>query len=217
PPALVRVDQHQLADQGGLGEPGYPVDQFRGVGGPAPDDRDLHPNARTSAPARATWQAAACCGASSASSGVTWWHSSMASGQRQRNRQPGVGSMTLGGSPRPVSAVTSSGARGSGTADSSSWVYGCRGLASTSSTGPDSAICPAYMTISRSATYRALAMSWVMERMDTPSSSRSLAIRLSSPIRIDTSSIETGSSARISLGFMASAWAKPTRCRWPPL
>src|SRR6185312_4700693 len=83
--------------------------------------------------------------------------------------------------------------------------------------GPVSAIWPAYITIGRSATYRALAMSWVMYRMDTPSSSRSLAIRLSRPIRIDTSSIETGSSARISLGRMASAWAKPTRCRWPPL
>jgi hypothetical protein len=87
---------------------------------------------------------------------------SMASGHRQRNRQPGVGSMTLGGSPRSVSAATESGARGSGTADSSSWVYGCLGWASTSSMGPVSAIWPAYITISRSATYRALAMSWVM-------------------------------------------------------
>ena len=31
------------------------------------------------------------------------------------------------------------------------------------------------------------------------------------PARIDTSSIDTGSSARISLGRTASAWAKPTR------
>ncbi len=88
----------------------------------------------------------------------------MASGHRQRKRQPGAGSMTLGGSPRsPVlagrAAATDSGARGSGTADSSSWVYGCRGWASTSSIGPVSAIWPAYITISRSATYRALAMS----------------------------------------------------------
>ena len=36
-------------------------------------------------------------------------------------------------------------------------------------------------------------------------------------MRIDTSSIETGSSARISFGRSARAWAKPTRCRWPPL
>ena len=39
---------------------------------------------------------------------------------------------------------------------------GAGGLASTSSIGPDSAICPAYITMSRSATYRALAMSCVM-------------------------------------------------------
>ena len=91
----------------------------------------------------------------------------MASGHCQRKRQPGAGSMTLGGSPRsPVlaswAAATESGARGSGTADSSSWVYGCLGWVSTSSIGPVSAIWPAYITISRSATYRALAMSWVM-------------------------------------------------------
>jgi len=139
----------------------------------------------------------------------------MASGHRQRNRQPGVGSMTLGGSPRSVTSA--SGAFGSGTAESSSWVYGCLGLASTSSIGPVSAIWPAYITISRSATYRALAMSWVMYRTDTPIVSLSSAIRLSRPILIDTSSIETGSSARISFGRIASAWAKPTRCRCPPL
>ena len=124
--------------------------------------------------------------------------------------------MTLGGSPRSVSAATDSGARGSGTAESSSWVYGCLGLVSTSSIGPVSAICPAYITISRSATYRALAMSWVMYRMDTPIVSRSSAIRLSRPILIDTSSIETGSSARISFGRIARAWANPTRWRCPP-
>src|SRR6266571_891362 len=46
--------------------------------------------------------------------------------------------MTRGGSPLSLSASTTSGARGSGTADSSSWVYGCLGLASTDSVGPDS-------------------------------------------------------------------------------
>ncbi len=34
---------------------------------------------------------------------------------------------------------------------------------------------------------------------------------LSTPARIDTSSIDTGSSARISFGRTASAWAKPIR------
>ena len=36
-------------------------------------------------------------------------------------------------------------------------------------------------------------------------------------MRIETSSIETGSSATISFGLTASAAAKPTRWRWPPL
>ena len=76
------------------------------------------------------------------STGVTVAQASMASGQRQRNRQPGLGSITFGGSPLSVSAATPSGARGSGTADSSSCVYGCFGLASTSSIGPASAIWP---------------------------------------------------------------------------
>ena len=40
------------------GQPGDAVDQFRGVGGSAADDRELHPNAFTSAPCWATWQAA---------------------------------------------------------------------------------------------------------------------------------------------------------------
>ena len=40
---------------------------------------------------------------------------------------------------------------------------------------------------------------------------------LSTPARIDTSSIDTGSSARISFGLTARAWAKPTRWRSPPL
>ena len=62
-------------------------------------------------------------------SGVTVEQTSMASGQRSRKRQPGVGSITLGGSPWPASASTASGARGSGTAESNSWVYGCFGSA----------------------------------------------------------------------------------------
>src|SRR5258708_37152933 len=120
-PLLIRVDQDQLGDLDVIGQPGHAVDQLRGVGGPATDDSQLHPNALTSAPLRATWQAAPWPAASWLSSAVTW-HSSIASGHRQRNRQPGVGSMTRGGSPRSGSAVTFRGARGSGTADSSSWV-----------------------------------------------------------------------------------------------
>jgi hypothetical protein len=37
--AGVRVDQHQLGDLDLAGQPGDPVDQFRGVGGPAADNR----------------------------------------------------------------------------------------------------------------------------------------------------------------------------------
>ena len=37
-----------------------------------------------------------------------------------------------------------------------------------------------------------------------------------SSVRIDTSSIETGSSATTSSGPMTSAPAMTTRCRWPP-
>src|ERR1700730_9007919 len=42
-------------------------------------------------------------------------------------------------------------------------------------------------------------------------------MRLSTPMRTETSSIETGSSARMSSGLQASACAKPTLCRCPPL
>ena len=56
-----------------------------------------------------------------------------------------------------------------------------------------------------------------MYRIETPSWSRRLAIMLSTPARIDTSSIDTGSSAKISFGLAARAWAKPTRWRSPPL
>ena len=59
-------------------------------------------------------------------------------------------------------------------------------------------------------------MSCVMYRIDTFSSARSFAMTLSSPMRIDTSSIDTGSSARISFGLYASACANPMRWRCPP-
>src|SRR5215472_6024209 len=140
-----------------LAQPGDPVDKLGRVGGSSANDSEFHPNAFTSVPVWATWQAASWPPAMGSSSGVTVWQMSMASGQRHRNRQPGVGSITLGGSPRSVSAPTPNSARGSGAADSSSWVYGCLGLVSTSSIDPVSAIWPAYMTISRSAMYLALA------------------------------------------------------------
>ena len=44
----------------------------------------------------------------------------------------------------------------------------------------------------------------------------SSAIRLRTPSRIETSSIEIGSSASTTSGSTASARAIATRCRWPP-
>ncbi len=142
-PLGVRVDQHQLGDLDVTGQPGDPVDELRGVGGAAADNSEFHhENAFTSAPDWRRGRRHRDRGRAGRAAGLTAWHVSMASGQRQRNRQPGVGSITCGGSPRSVSAPTVSSAFGSGTADSSSWVYGCLGLASTSSTGPGSAIWP---------------------------------------------------------------------------
>src|SRR5258708_3179082 len=115
-PLGVRIDQNQLGDLDITGEPGDPVNEFRGVGRAAADDSKFHPKAFTSAPDMATWQATSWPGASCKSSGVTEWQTSMASGQRQRNRQPGVGSITRGGSPRSVSPPMFSSPRGSGTA-----------------------------------------------------------------------------------------------------
>ena len=93
-------------------------------------------SAETPASWAATWHAADWPGAISTRFGVTWWQSSIAIGHRSRNRQPGVGSTTLGGSPAVMDDVTANGERGSGTAATSSWVYGCFGSASTSSIGP---------------------------------------------------------------------------------
>src|ERR671934_2466211 len=101
--------------------------------------------------ASATWQAASRPGPRGLSSGVTVPHSAIAYGQRARKRQPPFGLTTFGGSPTSAAAETSSGARGSGTAESSSCVYGCLGRWITSSTGPSSTRCPAYMTSTRSA------------------------------------------------------------------
>ena len=72
--------------------------------------------------ASATWHAANCPGATSPSLGVMSRHASTATGQRGWKRQPGLGFTTFGGSPASVELASSRGARGSGTADSRSWV-----------------------------------------------------------------------------------------------
>ena len=153
------VVQHQLVDREHAGPAGEPLDQLGCVRAAATDDRDLHRPASTRP---ATWQAALCPGASSRGSGVTVEHCV----DRQRAAAAEPAALARVDHLRRLASVgrlhDASGARGSGTADSSSCVYGCFGSASTSSVGPDSTMCPAYMTISRSETYRALAMSWVM-------------------------------------------------------
>ena len=55
---LVDPDQDQLGDLDVVGQPGDPVHELRGVGGPATDHGQFHPKALTSAPLRATWHAA---------------------------------------------------------------------------------------------------------------------------------------------------------------
>ena len=76
---------------------------------------------------------------------------------------------------------------------------------------PLSTSSPANITVVLSATYRAEARSWVMKSIEMPRSSRSRRMRLRTPIRTDTSSMEVGSSARITSGSMASARAMETR------
>ena len=129
-PRLVGVDQDQLGDL--RREPPEPVRELGRVSRPAADNSELQPErphfarrtGRRGTPPRRCRAAAA---GRDACAQV-----STATGQRGWNRQPGRGSITLGGSPRsPAAAASASrlggGALGSGTAESSSWVYGCRG------------------------------------------------------------------------------------------
>ena len=75
-----------------------------------------------------TWRPPAC--SSSTSAGVACVHTSMRSGQRSANRQPGGGSMSVG--TRPRITVSSSWRRPiTGTDPSRPWVYGCFGSANS--------------------------------------------------------------------------------------
>src|SRR4051794_9592933 len=100
-----------------------------------------------------TWQRADWRGRASTSGGVMWEQTSIASGHRLTKRQPSGGSTAAAASPlRAWMRSACNRFAGSGTAASKSLVYGCSGDASTSSTGPRSTICPAYMTSRSSAT-----------------------------------------------------------------
>ena len=59
-------------------------------------------------------------------------------------------------------------------------------------------------------------MSWVMNTYGMRYLSRRSSMRFMTPARIDTSSIDTGSSAMITFGLRTIARAMATRCRWPP-
>ncbi|MNI72633.1 hypothetical protein D3C73_1285870 [compost metagenome] len=86
-------------------------------------------------------------------------------------------------------------------------------MANKSRDSPSSTTSPANMTAVRSARYRADARSCVMYSMEMPCSSRSLRMRFSTPIRTETSSMEVGSSARMTCGSTARARAIATRWR----
>src|SRR5581483_4996277 len=146
-PLLVDVVQHELAHV----EACEAGDELGRVRRAATDDGDLHAVSLNASSGSARWHATSRDGPSGRRSGVSARQTSSAYGHRPAKRQPGAGSTTRGGS--PVSSPTSSsGARGSGTAESSSCVYGCLGRCNTSSVGPCSTRCPPYMTRTRSAT-----------------------------------------------------------------
>ena len=72
------------------------------------------------------------------------------------------------------------------------------------------------MTAMRSQMKRMTDRSWEMNRYVSPRSFWSLARRLSTCARMETSSAEMGSSAMMNSGSMTSARAMPMRWRWPP-
>ena len=147
---------------------------------------------------------------------------------RQRSKPSGSagGSGSRAGcAPRPASrprgssrgpAAPAVGGSGDGDTDTSACVYGLRGERITASAGPISMIRPRYITAIRSAMTQASDRSWVMNRYVSPRSSRRSSISRSSSVRIDTSSIDTGSSATMTLRPHTSAPAMTTRWRWPP-
>ncbi len=89
-------------------------------------------------------------------------------------------------------------------------------IAKSSAVGAVSTMRPRYITATRSQTWRTTARSWAMNSIVRPSLARRSSSRLSTVACTDTSSAETGSSARSRSGSSASARAMLTRCRCPP-
>src|SRR5881296_803582 len=149
----------------------------------------------------AKWHSAVWPGATSTFGGAVVVQMSWARRQRVRKRQPDGRSIGLGSSPLIGTWVYVCSGSGTGTANKRARVYGWVGFETTSSVGPLSTIRPRYITAIRSDMYRATAMSWVMNTYGMRYLSRRSSIRFITPARIDTSSIDTGSSAMITFGF----------------
>src|SRR3989454_987789 len=106
---------------------------------------------------------------------------------------------------------------GTGTALRRASVYGCIGFLITSSAFASSTMFPRYITAIRWDMYRVTDTSWEMNMNGISYCCRRFSIRFMIPARIETSSIETGSSATTNSGRSTRARAIATRCRCPPL
>ena len=118
---------------------------------------------------------------------------------------------------RPGSAARArAGRRRPGRPPSSRCVYGCCGWRKRRSTGPCSAIWPAYMIATRSQVSASTDRSCVMRIIASPSSRRSSSSSSRICACIITSSAVVGSSPMISSGRQARPRAIITRWRMPP-
>ena len=95
-------------------------------------------------------------------------------------------------------------------------MYGIRGAANTSSTGPDSTAWPAYMTMTWSATPATTPRSWLIRIIAAPVWRRTPASMSRICACTVTSSAVVGSSAMSRSGSLAMAIAMTTRWRMPP-
>src|SRR6266705_75119 len=198
-------DRRDLREPRHVGGP--PPDIVAATGG-APEDNPTSP---------AKWHSAKWPGMISRNSGFVVLQISCAYGQRGWNVHPLGRSIGLGSSPWIFARPRWNFGSGTGTDVRSACVYGCSGFEMTSSPIPSSTIRPRYMTAIRSDMYRVTQTSWEMNTRVSRNSSRSWSRRFMTPARIDTSSMDTGSSATMNSGWRTIARAIATRCRCPPL
>src|SRR5213593_4819926 len=195
----------------GLCEPchlGGPPPGMAAATGGAPEDNPTSP---------AKWHSAKWPGTISRNSGFVVLQISCAYGQRGWNVHPVGRSIGLGSSPWIFARPRWNFGSGTGTDVRSACVYGCSGFEMTSSPTTSSTIRPRYMTAIRSDMYRVTPTSWEMNTRVSRNSSRSWSRRFMTPARIETSSMDTGSSATMNSGWRTIARAIATRCRCPPL